>query len=253
MEGIESIIRALESFPSRATILYDSAKNNIVTFKDVVDCIRKLQSENERLNDIEFTKKHCDLYSENEFLHNALREKNEEIERLTRLNNSISLGVDLHAESYKQEIEDLEKANAELQQQVEELKEELKNLDWYKMWHKKFKIEIEDLTLELETYRPTKLSGNGQCKCSDCGNVSWTDFGFSKYKGKILCNKCLKEITQTEKQHTVKDTAKEILQYMETLKVEEDGRHQWRDEHNRCIERISCKIQQKFINNVEVE
>ena len=56
-----------------------------------------------------------------------------------------------------------------------------------------------------------------------------------------------------EKQQAVKDTAKEILQYMETLKVEEDGRHQWRDEHNSCIERISCKIQQKFINGVEVE
>lgn len=49
------------------------------------------------------------------------------------------------------------------------------------------------------------------------------------------------------------DTAREILQYMETLKVEEDGQHQWRVEHNSCIERISCKIQQKFINGVEVK
>ena len=74
MEGIESIIRALESFPSRATILYDSAKNNIVTFKDVVDCIRKLQSENERLNDMKFTQEHCDLYEENEWLKDVLKQ-----------------------------------------------------------------------------------------------------------------------------------------------------------------------------------
>ena len=106
---------------------------------------------------------------------------------------------------------EVEKQNAELQKQVDELKGELENLAWYKMWHNKFKKEIDDLTLELETYRPTKLHGNGQCKCSNCGCVNWTDW-FSSYKGQTLCDKCLKEILSTEKQRAVKETAKEILQ-----------------------------------------
>ena len=104
----------------------------------------------------------------------------------------------------------------EKQKQVDELKEELKNLDWYKMWHKKFQKKIEDLTTELETYRPTKLSGHGQCKCSNCGNVSWTDW-FSRYKGKTLCDKCLKEIVITEDKQAVKDTAKEIVTDIDDL------------------------------------
>ena len=74
MKDVESIIKALESFPGRATILYDSAKNNIVTFQDVVDCIRKLQSESERLNDMKFTQEHCDLYEENEWLKDVLKQ-----------------------------------------------------------------------------------------------------------------------------------------------------------------------------------
>lgn len=79
------------------------------------------------------------------------------------------------------------------EQVIEPLQEQLKNLDWYKMWHTKFKKQIEDLTAELETYRPTKLSGNGQCKCDKCGMVCWTNW-FSRYKGQTICDKCLKEI-----------------------------------------------------------
>ena len=105
-----------------------------------------------------------------------------------------------------------------LQKQVDELKEELQNLDWYKMWHKKFKKEIDDLTLELETYRPTKLSGNGQCKCSECGVVCWTDW-FSRYKGQTLCDKCLNEIIATEEKQAVKDTAKECRSKVVDLNI----------------------------------
>ena len=99
----------------------------------------------------------------------------------------------------------------EYKAQIERLTEELKNLDWYKMWHKKFKKEIDDLTLELETYRPTKLNGNGQCKCSNCGCVGWTDW-FSRYKGQTLCDKCLKEIISKEEKQDEKDTAKEFAE-----------------------------------------
>lgn len=83
------------------------------------------------------------------------------------------------------------------EQIIEPLQKQLKNLDWYKMWHTKLITETENLTTELETYRPTKLSGNGQCKCDKCGMVCWTDW-FSKYKGKTLCDKCLKEIMGKE-------------------------------------------------------
>ncbi len=62
----------------------------------------------------------------------------------------------------------------------------------YRVWNQLFKKQIEDLKTELETYRPTKLSGNGQCKCSSCGVVSWTDW-FYKYKGKTLCYDCLQK------------------------------------------------------------
>ena len=73
--------------------------------------------------------------------------------------------------------------------------DELKNdIGWYKMWHNKFKKQIEDLTTELETYRPTRLKGEGQTRCNKCGDLSWTCFGYSKYKGQILCDNCLKEM-----------------------------------------------------------
>ena len=80
---------------------------------------------------------------------------------------------------------------AEKDKEIADLKEWV---DWYKMWHDKFKKQIEDLTTELETYRPTRLKGEGQTKCSKCGDLSWTDFGYSKYKGQILCDKCLEEV-----------------------------------------------------------
>lgn len=74
---------------------------------------------------------------------------------------------------------------------IDELK---RDIAWYKMWHKKFQKQIEELTTELETYRPTRLEGEGQTKCSKCGDLSWTCFGYSRYKGQTLCDKCLKEI-----------------------------------------------------------
>lgn len=51
----------------------------------------------------------------------------------------------------------------------------LDDLSWYKMWHSKHREKIKDLEAELTDYRPTKLHGNGQCKCELCGCVCWTD------------------------------------------------------------------------------
>lgn len=72
------------------------------------------------------------------------------------------------------------------------------NIDWYKMWHKDFQNQIEKLTTQLETYRPTKLNGEGQTTCHKCKVINWTCFGFYRYKGQILCDKCLKEILLKE-------------------------------------------------------
>lgn len=50
-----------------------------------------------------------------------------------------------------------------------------------------------------------------------------------------------------------KKMAEKIIAFIETLKVEEDGRHQWRDNHNDCIDRVILKLNQKFINGVEIK
>lgn len=131
--------------------------------------------------------------------------------RLSLIAGMINKGVAVEIVNIQETI-DTQKA------EIERLTRELQNLDWYKMWHKKFKKEIDDLTLELETYRPTKLSGNGQCKCSICGGVSWTDW-FSRYKGKTICDGCLKEIISTEEKQSVKDTAKEITSKVVDLNI----------------------------------
>ena len=49
-----------------------------------------------------------------------------------------------------------------------------------------------------------------------------------------------------------KETAKDIIDFIKTLKVDEDGRHEWRDHHNDSIDRVTLKLNQRFINNVEV-
>lgn len=105
------------------------------------------------------------------------------------------------------EISDYYKELRCLRQQLTEKDKEIKDLkdwnDWYSMWHKQFKKKIEDLETELETYRPTKLHGNGQCECYKCKvegrqPIHWTDW-CNKYKGHIYCDDCLKEILENNK------------------------------------------------------
>lgn len=54
-------------------------------------------------------------------------------------------------------------------------------------------------------------------------------------------------------EQTREEMAREIVAFIESLKVKEDGRHQWREDHNDCIDKVILKINQKFINSVEVE
>lgn len=132
MKDIETIIKALETFPGGTTILYDSSNNETVTFQDVVDYVIQLQNENERLNDMEFTQEHCDLYSENEFLKAGLRDQKAEIERLTKDNqrlNELLVGgtevIDYWNNKYLEE----QAKNAELKKQVDELKQQLEDME----------------------------------------------------------------------------------------------------------------------------
>lgn len=115
-------------------------------------------------------------------------------------------------------IEDRNKTIKFLQQELAEKDEEIEDLkkwqDWYSMWHNKFKKQIEDLTTELETYRPTKLHGNGQCKCFNCNAINWTDW-CSSYKGHTYCDDCLKEVLKEEQTPQTQ---------LVELEVVEDGR-----------------------------
>lgn len=97
------------------------------------------------------------------------------------------------------EIVELKQQFVEKDKEIEDLKEWQ---EWYSMWHKKFQKQIEELTIELETYRPTKLHGNGQCECYKCKqegrqSIEWTDW-CSRYKGHIYCEDCIKEILKEE-------------------------------------------------------
>ena len=74
MKDVEKILKALKTFPGRTVILYDSNNDETITFQDVIDCVKELQIENERLNDIEFTQEHCNLYEENEWLKDILKQ-----------------------------------------------------------------------------------------------------------------------------------------------------------------------------------
>lgn len=44
----------------------------------------------------------------------------------------------------------------------------------------------------------------------------------------------------------VEETVEKILQMLETFKVKEDGRHQWREDHNYCIDKCKLKLAKYF-------
>lgn len=68
---------------------------------------------------------------------------------------------------------------------------------------------------------------------------------------KPMITKLPKEIAEPINQQAEKATAKEIYSLLDTMKVPEDGRHQWRDTHNDCIDRCKSKIKERY--GVEVE
>ena len=171
-------------------------------------------------------------------MNNELREKIYSMSNsflpLDRFYNDIVLNT---AENYNKEstfkdleiisnfILDLQKQLAEKDKEFEELKEWQQ---WYEMWHKKFQKQIEDLTTELETYRPTKLHGNGQCECFKCKQEGrqareWTDW-CSRYKGHTYCDDCLKEVLK-EEQTPQTQLAIQELEKVEELILKIDNNH----------------------------
>ena len=105
--------------------------------------------------------------------------------------------------------------------EIEELKEWQQ---WYEMWHKIFQKQIEDLTTELETYRPTKLHGNGQCECFKCKQEGrqareWTDW-CSRYKGHTYCDDCLKEVLKEEQTPQTQLAIQELEKVKEKIDCE---------------------------------
>jgi len=97
--------------------------------------------------------------------------------------------------------------NESLKNEIKNLKEELefvqKDFDYHLSLIDKFESQIVDLQKELETYRPMRLRGNGQCSCYNCEktkgfNRHWTNT-CSKYKGHVYCDICLNELLEKEK------------------------------------------------------
>lgn len=43
-----------------------------------------------------------------------------------------------------------------------------------------------------------------------------------------------------------KDTAKEIVRFLEKLKVKEDGKHDWRENHNDCIDKCKRRLADEY-------
>lgn len=122
MKDVEKIIGASKVFPNWATIVYGSNPDDTVTYQDIVDYITHLQSENERLNDMKFTQEYCDLYSENELLHECLREKNAEIEQLKQDINGYVADQEVYISGYKGTQAENEKLKVEIERLTEDNK-----------------------------------------------------------------------------------------------------------------------------------
>lgn len=51
----------------------------------------------------------------------------------------------------------------------------------------------------------------------------------------------------------IKETVKRAIDFIETLRVKEDGRHQWREDHNDCIDKVIFKLNLEFMNSFEIK
>lgn len=129
----ENTCRGCVKYNRETTIDYFKCMRD--TRKNVVDLIHRLQSENERLNDMKFTQEHCDLYKENELLKAELskelaeheeftKKAKDEIGRLNKSNKELTSIAEyqqnLNMERWRI-IQEKEKENAELQKQVDYL------------------------------------------------------------------------------------------------------------------------------------
>lgn len=51
---------------------------------------------------------------------------------------------------------------------------------------------------------------------------------------------------QRELDQARKQVVKEVLKLLDEMRVEEDDRHQWRENHNDCIEKCKVKLAKEF-------
>lgn len=161
-------------------------------------------------NDISKLKEENDSYNQTMKYLNKLRDENNQLKQQLKEEKEFT-------EQYRKECANIQSKNIEFQQQLAEKDKVIEDLkqwkEWYSMRYKNSQKQIEDLTTELETYRPTKLHGNGQCECFKCKQEGrqlrfWTDW-CSKYKGHIYCDDCLKEILKEEQIKELKNNKKD--------------------------------------------
>ena len=201
MIDAEKIIRALKVFDGQ-TILYDSLNGEKVTFRDIIDFIEK-QSEaiSKRDELIMLQRENIDTTHVNNM---KLRE---EIERLMERLDYFQKSSDYHEGNQKE----LEIKNAELQKQVDELKEQL---NYEKNYEKGVMImkNVNELMNEIKE------------QCGDCEAWSGTDCtrnpytqGCLKDENQVIECHCMLKGCDAVKQ-AVKDTAKEIIDDLNSIK-----------------------------------
>ncbi len=126
----------------------------------------------------------------------------------------------------------------------------------YTEMRKKMNKQIEEMARVLvnrvidKTWRPEKVAKELYKIAVPEDSIVLTK---EEYEWLSCCFSKFEETMNDIKKLERKETAREIIAFIETLKVEEDGRHEWRDRHNDAIDRVILKLNQKFINCVEIK
>lgn len=173
----------------------------------------------------------CNKDRENEELKKQLAESESELEK--QKEKYVRL-YSCYKETLSKDLQDIYRIaeeNKQLKQQFEGVEGKIRLLEGdiqnYRNWHNVYERQISTLMTELETYRPTKLEGNGQCSCYSCEekegfNRHWTSWCY-RYKGHIYCNNCLTKIISKERSSQYEDKISfAVAELKKTLSYAED-------------------------------
>lgn len=116
---------------------------------------------------------------------------------------------------------------------------------------KRFEYILEDsVVLSREEYEEYKKVADGKAimveNITDLNKLVQFPVEYDNKKFEDIS-----EFADYVQEQASKETVMEIINFIEGLKVPEDGRHEWRDRHNETIEKIILKLNQKFVNGVE--